>query len=435
VTSASKGWCAVVLTAFLVWTPGAHALLSIEITKGVDTGIPVAIVPFGWSGLTPPPQVVSEIIEADLTRSGRFSVLPRKDYVSQPHEEKDVVFKDWRIISAEALVIGNVAPAGKGKYLVQFQLFDVYKQAPLAALQYTVSADTLRLVAHQIADLVYEKLTGERGAFATRIAYVTRESIAPKRGLYKLQVADSDGYGARTVVRSFEPLMSPAWSPDGDRIAYVSFEDKRPKVYVQNVGDGKRDKIAEFQGINSAPAWSPDGKHLALALSKEGSPDIHVIDLQTRKLKRLTQDPSIDTEPGWSPDGNHIVFTSDRSGRPQIYRMTAEGFDVERLSFEGDYNARPSYAADGQSLALVSRVRGGFRIATLALESGAMQVLTDTTLDESPSFAPNGRMILYATEVRGRGVLASVSADGRVRQLFRTEEGDVREPAWSPYNR
>ena len=423
------------LLLLLAWMPSAQAILSIEITQGGDAGIPIAIVPFGWRGPGQPPQALADIISDDLVRSGRFISLPRKDFVSTPSEERDVVYKEWRVIKAEALIIGTIAPAGPGRYDVQFRLFDVFKQAQLAGLRYTVGAQTLRTVAHQIADVVYEKLTGEPGAFNTRIAYVTREAKSPKSAVYELIVADSDGYSPRTIVRSPEPLLSPAWSPDGKRIAYVSFEDKRPKVYIQHLADGRREMIAQYGGINGAPAWSPDGKRLALALSRDGNVEIYLLDLGSRRLTRLTEDPAIDTEPAWSPDGRYVVFTSDRAGRPQIYRMTAEGRQTERLTFEGEYNARPSYSPDGRMLTLVSALQGRFRIATLRLDNGALQVLTDTSLDESPSFAPNGRIILYATEVRGRGVLASVSADGRVRQLYRLEEGDVREPAWSPYNR
>jgi TolB protein len=423
------------LTLLLGWTPAAHAILSIEITQGADAGVPIAVVPFGWSGPGQPPQAIADIIASDLGRSGRFINLSRQDFVSLPTDEHEVVFKEWRVIKAEALVIGSIAPAGPGRYEIKFRLYDVFKQAQLAGLRYTVGLPVLRTVAHQISDVIYEKLTGEPGAFNTRIAYITREEPRPKSPIYKLQIADSDGYNPRTVVRSVEPLLSPAWAPDGKQLAYVSFEDKRPKIYVQHLADGRRELLAEFKGINGAPAWSPDGKRMALSLSRDGDPEIYVMDLAGRRLRRLTNDPAIDTEPAWSPDGRHIVFTSDRAGRPQIYRMTADGRQAERLTFEGDYNARPSYAPDGRTLTLVSALQGQYRIATLKLDGKALQVLTDTSLDESPSFAPNGRIILYATEVKGRGVLASVSADGRVRQLYRLDEGDVREPAWSPYNR
>ena len=430
----SLKWIAV--TGILLWSFNARAVLTIEITRGVDTGTPIAIVPFSWEGPIKPAQNVSDIVEADLARSGRFAVLPRKDFISTPHEDKDVVYKDWRILKAEALTIGSVRLAAPGKFQVQFRLYDVFKQTQIAGFRYNVSAELLRSVAHQISDIIYEKITGEPGAFSTRIAYVTREE--PPRGLppvYKLQVADSDGFNAQTVVRSAEPLMSPAWSPDGNRLAYVSFEDRRSKVYVQNLTDGRRELLAEFTGINSAPAWSPDGTRLALTLSRDGNAEIYVMLLNSRALKRLTFDPAIDTEPSWSPDGRDIIFTSDRAGSPQIYRMNASGGSAERLTFDGDYNARASFAADGKSITFVSRGQGGYRIAVMRLDNKTQQVLTDTSLDESPSFAPNGRMIIYATEVRGRGVLASASADGRVRQLFKFEEGDIREPAWSPYNR
>jgi TolB protein len=425
----------IAMTAMLLWSFGAHAVLTIEITRGVDTGTPIAIVPFGWDGPVKPGQNVSDIVEADLARSGRFAVQPRKDFISTPHEDKDVVFKDWRILKSEALVIGSIRLTAPGKYQVQFRLYDVFKETQLAGFRYNITSDLLRSVAHQISDIIYEKITGEPGAFSTRIAYVTREEPSRTQPVYKLQVADSDGYNAQTVVRSAEPLMSPAWSPDGNRLAYVSFEDKRSKVYVQNLTDGHRELLAEFSGINSAPAWSPDGTRLALTLSRDGNAEIYVMLLNSRALKRLTFDPAIDTEPSWSPDGRGIIFTSDRAGSPQLYRMDASGGSAERLTFDGDYNARASYAADGKSITFVSRSQGGFHIAVMRLDNKTTQILTDTSLDESPSFAPNGRMIIYATEVRGRGVLASVSADGRVRQLFKFEEGDVREPAWSPYNR
>jgi len=415
-------------------TAPAHAILTIEITQGVDTGIPVAIVPFSFDGTSKPAQSVSDVVEADLTRSGRFSVVPRKDLPASASADAEVRFPDWRALKLEGLVVGSVQQLSTGKYQVQFRLYDVFRQSQLAGYRYVVPAELLRTVGHQIADLIYEKLTGERGAFNTRIAYVTKEG-ALRRPQFKLQIADSDGYNPQTIVTSVEPLMSPAWSPDGQRLSYVSFEDGRAKVYMQTVSDGRRQLLAEFFGINSAPAFAPDGKRLALTLSRDGNAEIYIFELGARQLRRLTRDPAIDTEPAWSPDGRALVFTSDRSGRPQLYRIKAEGGPAERLTFEGDYNARASYSPDGKMLTLVSGHKGRYHIATLRLDTRGLQVLTDTPLDESPTFAPNGRMVLYATEVRGRGVLASVSADGRVRQLYRLESGDVREPAWSPYNR
>ncbi|HKQ29684.1 MAG TPA: Tol-Pal system beta propeller repeat protein TolB [Burkholderiales bacterium] len=412
----------------------SRAILTIEITQGVDSGIPVAVVPFAFQGLTRASQSVSDVVEADLARSGLFKVLPDKEFPSTPGIDNDVKFSEWRSLKLEGLVIGSVTLMPSGKFQVEFRLYDVFKQNQLAGYRYLVPPELLRTVGHQIADLVYEKLTGERGAFNTRIAYITKDK-GRSGPVFKLQIADSDGYNPQTIVTSNEPMMSPAWSPDGQRLSYVSFEDRRAKVYLQTVSDGRRELIAQFSGINSAPAFSPDGKRLALTLSRDGNPEIYLYDLGSRQLTRLTNEPAIDTEPAWSPDGNSLVFTSDRSGRPQIYRIKADGGPAQRLTFEGDYNARASFAPDGKLLTLVSGRQGRYHIATLQPNSGALQVLTDTPLDESPTFAPNGRMVLYATEVRGRGVLASVSADGRVRQLYRSESGDVREPAWSPYNR
>ena len=412
----------------------ASAILTIEITQGVDGGLPIAVVPFGGAGTQRPPQDVAAVIEADLARSGRFTPLDKKIFVSRPAEDKQVVFKDWRIVKADALVIGNVKPAAQGRWQVEFRLYDIYKEKQLAGYSYVVAADRLRAVAHQISDIIYEKLTGDPGVFSTRIAYVTREGVA-RRFSFKLQIADSDGHNPVTVLKSKEPLMSPAWAPDGMQLAYVSFEQRRPILYMQNVVNGKRRRLAEFDGINSAPAWSPDGTRLALTLSRDGNPEIYVMRLSDSTLTRLTNHPAIDTEPSWSPDGNEIAFTSDRGGKPQIYRMRANGGKVERVTFEGEYNARASYSADGKMLTLVSGAQGRYHAALLHLQSSVLQVLTDTPLDESPSFAPNGRMILYATDRGGRGVLASVSSDGRVRQLLKLQEGDVREPAWSPFNR
>jgi TolB protein len=422
---------AVVTLAVLAWAGSAQAILTVEVTKGVEAGLPIAIVPFEWSGAAPPPQAVADVIEADLVRSGRFDSIPRQDFLSQPHEASQVNLKDWRLLKAEALVVGRVQAVGPDTYQVQFQLLDVFKGGQLAGYRYTVPGARLRKLAHQISDIIYEKLTGEPGAFDTRIAYITVEQEAGKRR-FLLQVADSDGYNPQTVLDSPEPMMSPAWSPDGQSLAYVSFENRRPIVFTQNLYTRQRVRLADFRGINSAPAWSPDGRRLALVLSKDGNPEIYVMDVATKALTRLTNNLAIDTEPVWSPDGRSIVFTSDRSGRPQIYRMGADGGNVQRLTFEGDYNGRASFSPDGKMLALVTADRGRFQIGVLRLRDNVLQRLTGTALDESPSFAPNGRMILYATERQGRGVLAVISPDGRSEQTLKFQEGDVREPAWSP---
>jgi len=422
------------LMGLLASTTPAAAILTIEITQGVDSGLPIAIVPFAGDARQVPPQDVAAIVQADLARSGRFTPLDAKVFVSRPSDDRQVIFKDWRIIKAEALVIGKVKPAGRDRWQVDFRLYDIYKESQLAGYSYTVPGNRLRAAAHQISDIIYEKLTGEPGVFSTRIAYVTREQNGRKYR-FRLQLADADGYNPVTVLTSPEPIMSPAWSPDGNRLAYVSFEQRRPVLYLQDVLRGTRSRAAEFNGINSAPAWSPDGTRLALTLSRDGNPEIYVMRLSDLTLTRLTQHPAIDTEPSWSPDGREIIFTSDRAGKPQIYRMRADGSRVERLTFEGEYNAGASYSPDGQMLTLVSGVAGRYHAALYHLSAGVLQVLTDTPLDESPSFAPNGRMILYATERGGRGVLASVSSDGRIRQTLKLQEGDVREPAWSPFNR
>jgi len=412
----------------------AQAVLTIEITKGVDVGIPIAIVPFSWRGAAVAGESMSNIIEADLTRSGRFDSIPRTDFLQQPHSAKEVSFKDWRLIKADNLVVGSIEQSGAGTYRVKFQLLDVFTGKTLTGYQYNVNSSKLRTVAHQISDIIYEKLTGEKGAFNTKVAYVTVERT--KKGKrYLLQVADSDGFAPQTILDSHQPLMSPAWSPDASKLAYVSFEKKRSMIYLQRLSDGKRENIASFKGINSAPAFSPDGTKLAFVSSKEGNTEIYILDLRTRAIKRLTNHHGIDTEPSWLPNGRGLVFTSGRSGQPQIYQMNADGSGVQRLTYSGTYNARPSVSPDGKLMVMISRGNRKYHVAVMDLRSKELTRLTDTKLDESPSFAPNGRMVLYATEQNNKGVLAAVSADGRVRQSLKFLQGDVREPAWSPYLR
>jgi len=427
------------LAAVLVlslWQALAAADLTIEITEGVQGAIPVAIVPFHWpdEGASLP-EDVGAIVAADLARSGRFRILPERDMLSRPTSGAEVDFRDWRTLGQDALVVGQVQPNGPDGYLVQFQLFDVLRGEQMAAYSVPTSTRGLRLTAHQIADIVYEKLTGAPGAFATRIAYITEERGRDGVRRVSLKVSDADGYHPQTIVSSTEPLMSPAWSPDGRRLAYVSFEHKRQSVYLQEVLTGNREPVAAYEGINSAPAWSPDGRRLALVLSREGNPEIYVLDLASRGLTRITRNFAIDTEPAWSPDGRTLVFTSDRGGTPQIYQVAAGGGEPRRVTFEGTYNARASYSPDGRSLVLVTRRGGVFRIGLLSLANGALQELTGGPLDESPSFAPNGSMIIYGAKVGGRGELSAVSADGRVRQRIIVDAGDVREPAWSPLSK
>jgi len=420
-------WCGL---ACLAAIGSAHAALTIEITQGVEGATPIAVVPFGPVGANLPVDV-ADVISADLKRSGRFAPVARNDLIARPYEASQVNFRDWRLLKADNLVIGKVTPFGAG-YVAQFQLFDVFRGVQLAGYSIRSDAKSLRRTAHQIADMIYETLTGEPGAFATRIAYITVTNGGDGKRHYSLQVADSDGFNPQSVVQSTQPLMSPAWSPDASHLAYVSFENKLPKIFEQDLRTGRRDLIASFPGINGAPAWSPDGTHLALVLSKDGNPEIYVMDMGTRRMRRLTNSLGIDTEPSWSPDGRSIIFTSDRGGSPQIYRISARGGRAERLTFEGSYNARASYSADGNSIVMVHGTGNRFQIAVLNLQNRAMQVLTDGPLDESPSFAPNGRIIIYAAEEKNRGVLAEVSVDGRVKQRLSAREGDAREPAWAP---
>jgi len=422
------------LVFFLLTTGSAHAVLTIEITEGMEGALPIAVVPFGWKGPMALPQDVSGIVRADLARSGRFA--PLQNLPAQPQDGREVNYAQWRATGAESLIIGRVRLRDGGGYLIEFQLLDVPRGVQLAGYQVPATAAQLRRVAHQISDIIYEKLTGERGAFDTNIAYVTEQRLNGRRQ-FQLAVADADGFNEQIVLTSGQPLMSPAWSADGRKLSYVSFEEGRSVVYVQEVATGRRERVAGYSGINSAPAFSPDGRKLALTMSHEGNPDIYLLDLSTRALTRITEHYAIDTEPVWSPDGTSLIFTSDRGGRPQIYRVgVRNGVRAgaeERLTFEGDYNARARFSPDGRKIAMVTGDGSRFRIGLLELETGSFRVLTESRLDESPSFAPNGSMIIYATEVGGRGVLEAVSVTGGAHQRLGLSKGDVREPAWSPY--
>ena len=410
-----------------------RAGLTIEITQGMDGAVPIAVVPFGTAGNRyAPSEDVAAIISADLARSGRFAPVPEQNLIARPVDVAEVRFPDWRTLGAENLVIGRIEPTGADQYRVQFRLFDVFRGRQITGYSLPASASGLRYVAHRISDIIYEALTGQPGAFATRIAYVISETVSGKK-TYQLQLADSDGYNPKTLLSSAQPLMSPAWSPDGRKLAYVSFENRRAAVFTQDISTGKREELAAFAGINGAPAWSPDGRSMAVTLSRDGNPEIYAMRLSDKTLKRLTFGASIDTEPVWSPDGQTIVFTSDRGGSPQLYRMSAQGGRAQRITFEGNYNASADFAPDGKTLAMVHGESGKYRIATQDLDTGLLRVLSDGNLDESPSFAPNGSMIIYATEAGHRGVLAAVSSDGRFRQRFSLQQGNVREPVWSPF--
>ena len=404
----------------------AHAQLSIEITGAGAQRIPIAVVPFGGEATLP--ASITAIVRADLERSGQFRGLELPPLSPPPTDASNVSYPEWRARLADAVLLGSVAPRPDGRFEVRFRLFDVVKQTPLGGIAYTMAKEQTRATAHRIADFVYEKLTGDKGVFSTRVAYVV------KRGnRYELQIADADGAGAETALASFEPIISPTWSPDGRRLAYVSFEAKKPVVYVHSIADGRRQVAANFKGSNSAPAWSPDGAKLAVSLSREGGSQIFLMNPDGSGLRRLTSSSAIDTEPRFSRDGQFIYFTSDRGGTPQIYRMPAGGGEPQRITFEGGYNVTPRISPDGKTLAYITRNAGKFQVALLDLSNRQVQILTDSDRDESPSFSPNGRMILLATVIGGRGVLSAVSADGRVKQRLTATTGDVREPAWGPF--
>ncbi len=420
------------ITLALLFSPLVRAELTIEITKGSEAAVPVAVVPFGWQSTQAKASVsLSTVISADLARSGLFKALPERDMLTKPTAADKVNYRNWRAIGQEYLIMGLVNELA-GEYQVQFQLLDVYKGESILGYRLNIKKNELRKAAHHISDLVYEKLTGKKSDFSSRIAYITTTKVGVnKRKLYKLLVADADGFNPRAIASSWEPLMSPSWSFDGNKIVYVSFESKRSAIYVQTLADGKRVKVSSYKGINGAPSFSPDGTKLALTLSKEGSPDIFVLNLINNKLSRLTKSYAIDTEPSWSPDGKSIVFTSNRGGKPQLYLIPSQGGRSSRLTFDGDYNARGQFSSDGKNIVMVHANRGDYRIAIMDMATQTINVLTAGKYDESPSFSANGDMVLYSSKKANRSVLSAVSADGRMQQSFTFDSGNVREPAWS----
>ena len=404
----------------------ALAQFRVEVTGVGLTQLPIALAPF--RGEAQSPQRISAIVQADLERSGQFRSIDAAgaalDEVSRPD------MAQWRQKSADSLVTGSITRLADGRYDIRFRLWDVVRAQDLGGQSFVVSQGDLRLVAHRIADFVYEKLTGERGVFSTRIAYVTKAG-----GRYSLWVADADGENAQAALSSPEPIISPAWAPNGTQLAYVSFESRKPVVYVHDVASGRRRLIANFRGSNSAPAWSPDGRQLAVTLTRDGSSQLYTIDANGGEPRRLMQSSGIDTEPVFSGDGRTIYFVSDRGGAPQIYKVAASGGNAERVTFSGSYNISPSVSPDGRWLAYISRVGGAFKLHVMDLGTGAVSAITDTTADENPSFAPNSRLIVYATQQQGREALMTTTLDGKIKARLAGQGGDIREPDWGPYQK
>ncbi len=415
--------------ALLATVGVAHAQLEITVTGGEEKPLAIALVPFGQI-----PEVkldVSQVVENDLVRSGRFRALPRRDMLQKPVAPAQIDPGTWRAQGIDYVVVGQVAKSDTG-YFARFFLVDSVGGQQLIGFDIPArNVDQMRYVAHQIADLIYEKLLGLPGYFNTKIAYVSAKGIGHQRS-FELIVADADGENPRIVANSREPLLSPAWSPDRKQLAYVGFERGRSAVYLHTLASGEVKRLISERGINGSPTFSPDGRYLALTLSFENNPDIYVLDLKSGSRRRLTDHYGIDTEPSWSPDGSKLLFTSDRGGQPQIYEISVNGGDARRVTFEGRQNLKASYSPDGRSIALVNSHEGRYRIGLLDVASGSMRLLSDGRLDESPSFAPGGAVVIYATQGRNGAELATVSVDGRVRQSLRQSGGDVREPAWSP---
>ncbi len=417
------------------------AVLKIDITEGVEAAVPIAVVPFSWRGVAKIQDAdVSAIVTSDLARSGQFAPLPEQDLIARPATPEQVDFKTWRIAGIDHLVIGSVTRQPDKTLKVEFRLFDILKADQSLGYSFTVQLSQLRSVAHRISDHIIEHLTGLKPAFDSRITYVTTQqnkaipgSNKPGRISYRLQVADTDGFNPQTLLTSNEPIMSPSWSPDGKQLVYVSFELGKPEIYIHNIFTGVRSKVSAFKGINGAPVWSPDGKYLAMTLSKDGNPDIYIMRLKDKMLRRLTTHWSIDTEASWMPDSRSLVFTSSRSGKPQLYTIGIQpGARASRLTFDGNYNADPTVSPDGKTIGFVHGEGNSYRIAVYHLDTRHMEILTDGPLDESPEYAPNGGMLIYATQFDNRAMLAAVSADGRHKYRLRLEEGEVREPAWAP---
>jgi len=412
----------------------AWAQLRIEVTSGISDPVPIAIVPFARAAPADNGLDVAQVIQHDLEGSGRFRALPRSQMPATPTQASAVSLADWKNLGEDYMVVGRVVGIDGGNLAVDFDLLNTLTGQRIAGQRFVGTPSALRNAAHRVSDVIYEKIVGIRGVFATRIAYVSVDGQPPNQK-FQLFVADADDENRRLVLESRYPLMSPSWSPDGQWLAYVSFENKKSAIYVQFVRTGERRQVSARAGINGAPVWSPDGKKLALTLGGSGgNPDIYVLELQTQNLVRITDDPAIDTEATWAPDGKTLYFTSDRAGGPQVYRIGVNPGDrPKRITFSGNYNARPRVSPDGTQLAMVTLDSGNYRVAVQDLSNGAVRVLTKGHLDESPSFAPNSAALIYSEREGSRGVLATVSVDGLTGLRLKSEQGEVREPAWGPF--
>ncbi|WP_043311501.1 Tol-Pal system beta propeller repeat protein TolB [Pseudomonas sp. ML96] len=404
------------------------------VTTGSDRAIPIAVVPFGWQGGTVLPEDLSTIIGNDLRNSGMYEPIPRQNMISLPTSAAEIIYRDWQALGAQYVMVGSIVPNG-ARLQVQFALFNVATQQQVVAGTVGGTTDQLRDMAHHIADQSFEKLTGIKGAFSTKMLYVTAERFGVNNTRYTLQRSDYDGARGVTLLQSREPILSPRYAPDGRRIAYVSFEQRRPRIFMQHIDTGRREQLTNFEGLNGAPAFSPDGNRLAFVLSKDGNPEIYVMDLGSRQIQRVTNSGSIETEPFWGKDGQTLYFTSDRAGKPQIYKQSISGGSAQRVTFTGNYNANPKLSADEKTLVMIHRQDGftNFKVAAQDLVTSRLRILSETSLDDSPTVAPNGTMLIYATRQQGRGVLMLVSTNGRVRLPIPTAQGDVREPSWSPF--